>query len=386
MFSSARRFTAPAALAAAVALLSSSGSSAELVSGPPSGDNQRSSVSQWIGPVEINITYNSPNVHAPDGSDRRGKIWGELVPWGYSTQGFGTCGDRCPWRMGSNENTVLRVSHDVQIDGKPLAAGSYGVHALPGANDWTIILSKNSTSWGSFFYQESEDALRFTAKPLKSDYREWLTFEFTDRQTDKATVQLAWEELAVPFVISVPGVDELYFAQIERELRDDNGFTYPAWLEGIQFCPQKKVHLDRAEEWARYAINGVFVGQENFQTLSTLAQVLEARGKNDEAKATMDRAVAHRTASPADIHQAARQLQGQGKTDDAIRMFELNAKRFPGEWPVDVGMMRAWAAKGDAKKALEAARRAHAKAPDAGNKQNLEWLIARLEKGDTAIN
>ena len=67
---------------------------------PPSGDNQKASVSQWIGPVELSITYHSPDVTAPNGQDRRGKIWGELVPWGYANLGFGTCGDKCPWRGG----------------------------------------------------------------------------------------------------------------------------------------------------------------------------------------------------------------------------------------------------------------------------------------------
>ncbi len=376
----------PLLYASAVALIGNSSSGAQLISAPPSGDNQKSSVSQWIGPVEVNVTYNSPNVHAPDGSDRRGKIWGQLVPWGMSNGGFGICGDLCPWRSGANENTVVRVSHDVVIEGKPLAAGSYGLHTLPGESEWTLIFSKNSTSWGSLFYQESEDALRVTVKPVKSDYREWLSYEFTDRQPDRATVQLAWEELAVPFTIAVSNVNELYFQQIDRELRNTNGFTWNAWTQGVQFCLQNSFHLDRAEEWARYAVQGIFVGQENFQTLSTLAQVLQVNGKSEEAKATLERAIAHRSAAPADIHAVARQLQVQGKSDDAVRMFELNAQRFPGEWPVDVGMMRAWAAKGDAKKALEAARRAHAKAPDEGNRKNLERLIARLEKGDTAIN
>lgn len=375
-------------LASAVALIGNSESGAQLVSGPPSGDNQKASVSQWIGPVEVNITYHSPDVHAPDGTDRRGRIWGQLVPWGLAPAdgGFGTCGARCPWRMGANENTVVRVSHDVLVEGKPLAAGSYGLHALPGESEWTLVFSNDSTSWGSFFYDESKDALRVTVKPVKSAYREWLTYEFTDRQPDRATVELAWEELAVPFTIAVPNVNELYFQQIDRELRNATGFTWNAWVEGVQFCLRNNFHLDRAEEWARYAIHGVFVGQENFQTLSTLAQVLQANGKGDEAKATLDRAVAHRSAAPTDIHAVARQLQAQGKSDDAVRMFELNARRFPGEWPVDVGMMRAWAARGDAKQALEAARRALAQAPDAGNRQNLERLIARLEKGDTAIN
>ncbi|MGH7858500.1 MAG: DUF2911 domain-containing protein, partial [Candidatus Binatia bacterium] len=367
-----------AALALAVALLGNAGAGAQLVTLPPNGDNQKSSVSQWIGLVEVNVTYNSPNVHAPDGSDRRGKIWGQLVPWGLSNAGFGTCGDLCPWRMGANENTVFRVSHDVMIEGQPLAAGSYGLHAVPGEKEWTIVFSSDSTSWGSFFYEESEDVLRVAAKPAKSDYREWLTFEFVDRQPDRATLQLAWEDLAVPFTVSVPNVDELYFRKIDQELRNANGFTWNAFVQATQFCLQKSFHLEHAEEWARYAVSPNGIGQENFDTLANLAMVQQAAGKSAEAAATLDRAVNHRSASPVDIHQAARQLQLQKRQDEAIRLFELNARKFPGEWPVDVGMMRAYAAKGDAEKALEFGRKALAGAPDAGNRQNLERLVARL--------
>jgi hypothetical protein len=375
-----------ASFALAVALLGSSGARAQLVTLPPNGENQTGSVSQWIGLVEVNVTYNSPNVHAPNGTDRRGKIWGGLVPWGWGKEGFGTCGDKCPWRMGANENTVFRTSHDVLVEGKPLPAGSYGLHALPGESEWTIIFSKDSTSWGSFFYREADDALRVTVKPTKSEYREWLTFEFVDRQPDRATVRLAWEDLAVPFTVSVPNINELYFARIDQELHNDNGFTPNAWVQGTQFLLQNNFHLDRAEEWARYAIGPNGIGQENFDTLANLAQVLQAQGKPAEAQAMLDRAVAHRSASPQDIHQAARQLQLQKKQSEAIALFELNAKRFPGEWPTDVGLMRARAAQGDAKGAIEAGKRAIANAPDAGNRQNLERLVARLESGDLAIN
>ena len=137
---------------------------------PPSGDNQRAVVTQYIGPVKISIDYSSPDVHAPDGSDRRGKIWGTLVPYGMTNLGFGTCGDNCPWRGGANENTVFSTSHDIKVQGQPLAAGSYGLHFIPSENEWTAIFSKNFTSWGSFTYDTKEDALRVTAKPEKSEY------------------------------------------------------------------------------------------------------------------------------------------------------------------------------------------------------------------------
>ena len=69
-----------------------------------------------------------------------------------SKDSFGTCGDECPWRAGANENTVFRVSHDVKVEGQPLAAGSYGLFMIAGPEEFTIIFSKNSTSWGHYFY------------------------------------------------------------------------------------------------------------------------------------------------------------------------------------------------------------------------------------------
>ena len=48
--------------------------------------------------------------------------------------------------------------------------------------------------------------------------------------------------------------------------------------------------------------------------------------------------------------------------------------------------MRAYAATGDGKKALEEARLALKQAPDEGNRKNLQGLVERLEKGDTKIN
>src|SRR5215475_12874743 len=91
---------------------------------PPSGGNQKASVTQYIGPVSITIEYSSPAVHGPDGKDRRGEIWGKLVPYGLTDLGYGN-GKPGPWRAGANENTVFEASNDVVIEGQPLAAGRY---------------------------------------------------------------------------------------------------------------------------------------------------------------------------------------------------------------------------------------------------------------------
>lgn len=352
-----------------------------VISTPPSGDNQHSIVTQYVGPVMISVDYHSPNVHAPDGTDRHGKIWGTLVPWGMANLGFGTCGDQCPWRGGANENTVFTVSHDVKVQGQALKAGSYGLHFLPGQTEWTIIFSKNSTAWGSFFYDVKDDALRVTAQPDKSEYHEWLTYEFTDRETDHATVAMKWEDLQLPFIVTVENIPDLYVAKITKELENSAGFTWQMWDAAAQYCLTSKSHMDLGMKWAQKAVNDPAVGQENFTTLSTLSMVQEASGQAAEAKTTMDRALNHRTASPLDIHFFARQLLGQKKTDEAVRVFELNAKRYPGVWPTEVGLTRAYSAKGNFKEALKHAKIALTQAPDDNNRKNTQTLISTLEQG-----
>src|SRR6266404_5720051 len=76
---------------------------------PPSGNNQKSTVTQYVGPVLVTIEYSSPAVHAANGTDRRGQIWGKLVPYGMSNLGF-NAGKESPWRAGANENTVFAIS------------------------------------------------------------------------------------------------------------------------------------------------------------------------------------------------------------------------------------------------------------------------------------
>ena len=349
---------------------------------PPSGDNQHSIATQYIGPIQITIDYHSPNVHAPDGTDRHGKIWGALVPYGMANLGFGTCGDQCPWRGGSNENTVFTVSNDVKIQGQPLKAGSYGLHFIPGQTEWTIIFSKNSTAWGSFFYDVKDDALRVTAKPEKSDYHEWLSYEFTDRETDHATVALKWEDLQLPWTITIDNIADVYVTKIKQELENSPGFTWENWVSAANYTMTSKSHLDLGLKWAQQAVNGSIASQENFTTLSTLAELQKANGQTAEGEKTMNLALNHRTANPLDLHFFARGLMAQKKTDEAVKVFELNAKRFPGVWPTEVGLTRAYSAKGDLKEALKHAKLALAQAPDPASKGNVQNLITTLEKGE----
>jgi len=376
-----RRPARLAASLAAAALALSGAAAAQTVTTPPSGGNQRATVVQQIGLVRVSIDYSSPHVHSPSGEDRKGKIWGGLVPYGMANLGFGTCGDQCPWRGGANENTVFTTSHDIEVQGKPLPAGSYGLHFIPGKDEWTIIFSKNSTSWGSFTYDAKEDALRVTAKPQPSEYREVLTYEFPERRGDHAVAALEWENLAVPFTIAVDDAPGLYVETMRRELRSTAGFSWQGWNDAARYCLQAKTHLADGLRWAEAAIHAPGIGQENFTTLQTLARLQEANGKTAEAAETMERALHHPSASPTDLHLYGRQLLADKKPEEALKVFELNARLHPDVWPVHVGLARGQAALGHSQEALAEAKLALGQAPDAPSRQSVQGMIDKLSAG-----
>jgi len=348
---------------------------------PPSGDNPRASVTQSIGPVKATIDYSSPRV-VRGKNDRRGKIWGELVPWGLSDLGFNSC-KSCPWRAGANENTTFTVTHEVKVQGQSLPAGTYGLHMIPGQDEWTVVFSKDADSWGSFWYDPKQDALRVKTKAGKGEYHEWLTYEFTEREPARVTMALEWEELQIPISITVDNPNQLWVDNMRTDLRGFAGFTWQNWQQAAAFCAQNKINLPEAMKWAERAVSDPTWsgGQENFTTLSTLSRLQSLNGREQDGAKTFDKATNHPTADPLQIHLAARQLITDGKKEEAMKLFLLNAKRFPNKWPVHVGLMRGYAAMGDKKKALEEGKLALAQAPDEGNKKNLQGLIKQLEEG-----
>ena len=157
-------------------------------------------VSQTVGLTDITIAYHRPAVN-------KRKIWGELVPYDEV------------WRAGANENTTITFSSSAfAVGGKTLAAGTYGLHMIPTEKDWTVIFSNMSTAWGSFSYDQKEDAVRFTVTPKPADFEERLEYRFEDPTDNGATVVLQWEKLAVSFPITVDS-KAVVFASIEGQMR-----------------------------------------------------------------------------------------------------------------------------------------------------------------------
>ncbi len=361
-------------LALALALTARAG--AQTITQPYSGNNQKATVTQWIGPVKVSVDYSSPRVHSPAGEDRKGKIWGTLVPYGLHDLGFNNC-TQCPWRGGANENTVVSFSHDVLVQGQKLAAGDYGLFFIADPAEWTVIFSRNSTSWGAFTYDPAEDVLRVKAKPAADEYREWLTYDFTERLPDKATLEMRWENLRVPIAIQVEHIEDLYVEQMKRELRNRDGYSWNNWVAAAEYCADHKTHLADGLWFAKQAVGWEGVGVANFQTLTTLARLQIANGQRDSAAATIARAMAPTGASVLQVHQFGRGLQAQGENAMALDVFLGNAKRHPNEWPVNLGLARGYAGTKDFAKAVQFAQKALPQAPDEANRKNIQTLIGQ---------
>jgi tetratricopeptide (TPR) repeat protein len=339
----------------------------------PSGGNKKAVVGEQIGLTKVLINYDRPGVKG-----REGKIWGQLVHTGFTDQGFGNS-KQAPWRAGANENTTIEFSTDVKINGQALPAGKYGLFLAYYPEESILIFSKNSSSWGSYYYSEKEDALRVKVKPQPLEKTvEWLKYEFLNQTENSATVALSWEKQMIPFNIEVDYVKD-QLESFRKELRTEKGFIWESWQQAAAWCLQRNVNLEQALQWADSASAPTFGGDKEFQTHATKAQILDKLGRSDEAAAIMKKALP--IGSMLDIHQYGRQLLALKKSKEALEVFKSNFQKYPNQFTTLMGLVRGHSANGDYKSALKFAQQALPLAPDNNNKNNVENMIEKLKEG-----
>jgi len=340
---------------------------------PPNGGNRKALIGERIGITDVTIHYDRPGVKG-----REGKIWGELIQAGYNDLGFGNT-KQAPWRAGANENTAIEFSTDVKIEGQSLPAGVYGFFIAYDPNECTLIFSKNNQSWGSFFYNPSEDALRVKVKPVAAEKStEWLKYEFTTQTENSAVIALQWEKLMIPFKVEVDLINT-QLASFRKELQTDKGFLWETWAQAAQWCVQNNTNLDQALLWSDTATSLNFGGDRSFRAWSTKAQVLDKLGKTAEADSIMQKAILY--AGIFDLHQYGRQLLQQKKYKEALSIFKMNYDKNPNQFVTLMGLTRGYSANGDYKTALKYAQQAQSLAPDAPNKTNVATMIEKLKQG-----
>ena len=314
--------------------------------------SQQAQISQRIGITDVTINY-----HRPLANDR--KIWGGLVPYG------------AVWRAGANMNTTIAFSDPVTVEGKPLDRGTYGLHMIPNADEWTIIFSKNSTSWGAFTYDQAEDALRVNVKPRPADMHNALTYDFDELRPDSAVVVLEWEKVAVPFKVSVD-VHDVVEASLKKQLRNLSQYTWMSWDDAANYLLAEKVALNDALTYSNKSIEN----EDRFDNELTKSKVLTALNRKDEAAAAQKKAL--ELANPLQVHLYARQLQGEKRSDEAFAIFRENAQKHPDQWFVHSGLARIYSSEGKFDDAAKEMKLALAGAPD-NQKTYVDGLVKRLE-------
>jgi len=187
-------------------------------------------ITQDFGLGTIKITYSRPNVKGR-------QIFGGLVPYGQV------------WRTGANSATVISFSEDVEIEGHNVPAGDYALFTIPKENEWMVILNKDTKQWGAYTHKESDDVLRFTAKPVKlSDKVETFSIQLENVYPTTAQLKLAWDRTAVSLNLKAD-VDTKAMASINEAMKGEK----KPYMQAAQYYYDNNKDLKKALEWINAA-------------------------------------------------------------------------------------------------------------------------------------
>lgn len=321
----------------------------------PRAASPAAEVSQTIGISKVTINYSRPAV-----KDR--EIYGtNLVHYGYQNLGFGTS-EAAPWRAGANENTTITFSHDANVEGQSIPAGTYGLFiALNQDGKADIIFSKNSSSWGSYFYDPAEDQLKVTVTTEEIAPTERLTFDFVDIDAQSAVAVLDWEKKRFPFKVGFD-VHEIVLANARDELRGVKGFTWQGPTSAANYCLQNNINLEEGMQWADQAIDN----NRNFNTVYVKAGLTKAMGQ--DAGALYDEAAA--LASKNQLNFLGYQVMGEGDQEKALGYFKTNLKNNPDDPNMYDSLAECYKNMGEDKEAIKNFKKSLSMNPPANVKAN----------------
>ena len=184
-------------------------------------------ITQQFGLGTITLTYSRPNVKGR-------KIFGYVEPY-----------DKV-WRTGANSATVITFSDDVTVEGNKVPAGEYGLFSIPGENQWTIILSKKAKQWGAYTYNQADDYVRFTVKPVKLPRPvETFTLAFENMFPTNGELHLLWENTFLAIHLT-SDIDAKVMARIDSAMQTDKKPYYDA----VIYYWNNNKDMDKALEWA----------------------------------------------------------------------------------------------------------------------------------------
>lgn len=234
-----------------------------------------STLKQTVGLTEVEVDYSRPSMKGRE-------IFGGLVPYG------------AVWRTGANQPTKISFSEDVVLGGKDIAAGTYALYTIPGADEWTIIVYSSTELWGAFGYDKSNDVARFTVKPIALGHAvETFTVGIDALRNDGAVIFLAWDKTRVDLPLTVHTHDAV-MSQIDS-LRGTEAFEKVGTLFAAgTYYHESGADLNQALEWVSSAIEKS--EQPAYWIYARKARIELDLGKKDAARISANRTLELATA------------------------------------------------------------------------------------------
>lgn len=216
-------------------------------------------VRQEFGLGSIELSYSRPNAKGRT-------IFGDLVPYG------------AVWRTGANSATTLTFSDEVLIGGKKIPAGKYGLLSIPGAAEWTIIITKQLDVTSPSAYKQEMDVVRLNVPTVSMPFPvETFMILFEKVKSNELEMMIIWESTMVSVPIKTD-IESKIMAQIDNLMNKDNRPYYNAamyYLDNNKDLNQAATWLDKAIEQSPTAF---YIWYQKARCLSLL-------GKKSEAKA-----------------------------------------------------------------------------------------------------
>jgi hypothetical protein len=248
---------------AIVALISISSLQAQTLTIPRPSPTVK--VEQEFGTSKIWLEYSRPSV--------KGRvIFGELVPF-----------DKV-WRTGANSSTKIKFGSEVKVEGNVVPAGKYALLTIPGKEQWTIILSKDTLAAIDEYKQEN-DFLRFTVKPTALPFSlETFTIDFGHLKPSSCYIDLLWDKTMVRVSVTEE-IDAKIMKQIDNAMNVD---TRPYWQAANYYFENGK-DITQAYAWVNKALE---TRPEAYWMFTAKAKMELKMGKYKEAVATAEHAKA----------------------------------------------------------------------------------------------
>lgn len=107
------------------------------------------------------------------------------------------------WRLGANEATEIEFFKDVKVGGKKVPKGRYTLYAIPDSSQWTIIINKDTDTWGAFEYDAKKDVVRVKVPVQKLPQPvEVYTMDFI-KSANGADLQMSWDDVTASLPIGL---------------------------------------------------------------------------------------------------------------------------------------------------------------------------------------